>query len=171
MRINILIIILFISAKVFAQCNIEYSKNGNEYTCTAEFEKIYRNNDLQDGLKVYHVATSQSLGTNTISAKFLLFGSSSLYQKLVIPRNVEFTFLDNSKLFLKASNLKNSSEGGLTSYLGEFILSENQFKLLGSNKISNIMVYDNRTEEYFKIPFSYSSLIIEQIYCLQNPKK
>ena len=74
-------------------------------------------------------------------------------------------------MFLKAISLKNSTEDGLNSYLGEFILNETQFKLLGLNKISSIMVYDNRTEEYFKIIPSYSSIIKEQVNCVQNPQR
>ena len=92
MRTLIITILLFLSVKAYTQCNVEYSKNGDEYTCSTDFEKIYRNDDLQNGLKVYQVSTSQSLGLNTTTFKLFLFGSSSLYKKLVIPRNVNLLF-------------------------------------------------------------------------------
>jgi hypothetical protein len=170
---NFFYILLFICCallpnKVHSQCNITKEENQSYSVFKAELERIYENEDLENGLKLYSIQTYMVLSKKDTSVEFKIrfLAASSLDKEVVIPRKIKIISKDNKQITIVASEYKNTNLNNSNGHILTFTLTLSDAAFIRTKELLYIEVSDNRTNKSELIPIKYSSLLIEQMDCL-----
>lgn len=134
-------------------------------------EKIYQNEDLENGVMTYHLNIYQLF--RNAKPSDLSYGLESFYTyfsppKEVVPRAFLFSFKDGSSLRIISTKENPNTENLTNGYKRRrfsYDLTKENFSELSTKEISSITISDNRTNQSIKTT-PYGFLLKEQIGCL-----
>lgn len=153
-----------------AQCNVNTVIQDSSQIFSNSPEKIFENEDLENGILNYHLSIFKKVQKNTKQESYFLesFYTFSLSQIEIVPRILIFTFTDGQNLKIISHTETNSVNKPGDSYKRRrflYGLTTADFNLLKVKEIGKIEIVDNRTEKSITTK-PYKKLIIEQIECL-----
>jgi hypothetical protein len=163
----------FLTAKLFAQCNIEtFVTRDSTFTINhvgefieddAEYDS--KGNRLTEGMRLTHLTT-------TLKVRDVAFylnvcsGSTYPYEPIIAPKVIKFVFENDENLIIKCVQYNSCSEDPKFSNFinARFILSLDETRLLMHNDIKKMIIVDDtkQREVKLKLPNVFS----RQINCL-----
>jgi hypothetical protein len=161
---------IFLSNYVFSQCNL---KVVNEPGCIAIIrntpEGVYKNNDLENGLKSACMSICGKISYDTTLTPYIQITviSSGVYKDF-IARQVQITFKDYSSLNLQANSYEDEYYGKNSIMISVFKLDKKDLAEINVKPIRKIDILDTRKGDKIEASINYSNLLIEQINCLLN---
>ena len=155
-----------ISNCVKAQCNIKMVDNDLTFTYASNCEKVYINEDLENGFNSYHMGINAEVSKITNKPRFYLTVNYANYKLAELkPRNISIEFNNGYKLNLFAETEKNLAlDKGVRGSSFFYNVSNNIDELINS-PISQVTFIDSRTG--YGIPTKiYPKLLSEMIGCI-----
>jgi len=164
----IIIFFPFLSHFVWAQCNIKKEDADENLLLVAQSEKIYQNEDLENGLKV--VFAHFFLAVNKEEKEKVKFSLSIIYaktkrQESLVPRMIKFYFSDGDIISLNADEFDSPILNGIRAERCFFRMSLADVEKMKSKSVDVVEVVDTRTNANLSTR-PYFRLFSEQIDCL-----
>ena len=160
---------IFLSIKLFGQCSISSTEPGNNIVrLYAAGEKLYQNEDLENGLFQAYIQTLLDFNkSDKGNLKITLLVSVAKYRKGqdLVPRQILIKLQDGSLISILADELNVKSNNGLNIQQCYFVLNDDDAIRLYKIGITTFEIIDNRTNENL-LTKPYSKIIQEQIGCL-----
>jgi|GEM_PF-1811569 len=168
------ILILLLADGARSQCNISESKvnyGGHEMLAyEAEFEQIYRNDDLHNGLisafASFYIFVNPS-DPDKVSHWLKIATTNSGYKPEVPPRQAFISFKDGSSIVLRAESMDTRYLEGSQFIICHFELRPRHYKQILSSKFDEMTIIDHRTKRKI-IAEPYRKLFKEQVDCLYD---
>lgn len=155
-----------------AQCRVKSETKEDGLYVQAAKERIYRNDDLEEGLQSAYAAIlvkKVKQGTMPVNRYFLIiYTAASGAKQLVTPRVVSVAFNRGATIRLNADNFMTLDRiTGIRQEACTFELSYEQFEVVKSSAITSIQISDNRTGDAITAK-PYNAMLQEQIACIQK---
>lgn len=172
-RISTLLLLSIVSfVKLnFAQCSIKKNDSGEEnILLTTSNEKIYRNEDLENGLQAVYAQSFLAVNksnTNQVKFEIIISYANSRYKRDIVPREVTFLFESGTVLQFTADDKDSEKIGEADVEICYFRISLNKMQTIKENAIRGLSIKDNRTSNSLKIN-PYNKIFQEQIECLMK---
>lgn len=176
-KIIIILILTFVSILnqfSFAQCNVSTDSldNGTKYFLCAN-EKIYDNDDLENGILVAYVQLvvfQNSVNKNLLQFAMLVDVGKSGSKQMVVPRQIKIYFTDDTTIELTAETLESprmEKAATIDVYMQKstFRLNSGYYTTLQNKSISKIVISDNRTSNQL-LCTPYKDILKEQANCI-----
>lgn len=155
---------LFFAHNIYSQCNttIDYTSYGKTVTAKDEFIYMKKNSDYP----IVSVALSGLVSSKSIFNLRLMIASADL-EKILIPREVKITFINQREMLLKVNKTKSNwvEKASMIVSEGELSLSFKQMEMITSYEIKTIKILDNRMG-ISKTCSPYGRILLEQAYCI-----
>ena len=173
-KLFLISIFTIISCYSFAQCSIKTSMEDDVKIYESSFERIYRNEDLENGIQAAYLKLLiyQNIGNKDVLNHFILINSVKSSGKiLIVPRKILVKFTDESEFSLEANEIGDiQSLNNSITQLGFFQLNNSLFSKILNNAISSLTIIDTRTGAKI-ISRPYAGLIKEQADCIFQKTK
>lgn len=156
---------------ISAQCNVNTLSIADLTIYRANYEEIYHNKDLHNGLVSVRVSAYYvKRGDIVVVMLDVLYAKSSI-QKLIVPRKIRIVFQDGSVQELIANKQETPNLGaGVTAEKCSFIIAPVNLDAIIDKGISSLIVIDTRTDESITTN-PYANLLKEQVGCVINEGK
>lgn len=172
---TILTVLIFINCYPgsYAQCNVSKIKDDSSIVYANKTEKIYENEDLENGVMMYHLGTFKKIWKSTPKNPSFLLECFYTYidpPKELVPRKLKFSFFDGTTITIIAKTELNVANDPGKDYKRRrffYAITAELLTLLSNQEIVSISFIDNRTENLI-VAHPYKRLFIEQLDCLSK---
>lgn len=152
---------------LFAQCSITNEKINGGIIYKAKYEEIFRNVDLENGIKMLQLSASYMTTPNQAPMLMIdIVYARSGIQSILVPRKLKINLSDATSIELTAElNDSPNLSNNIKVEKSTFVVMPTDTKRLSELSTKSIVVSDPRTAtSVFAQP--YPTLLQEQINCL-----
>ncbi len=163
-----IICMLLVKASI-SQCNVNTMTLEDLKIYRANYEEIYRNKDLHNGLRSVRVSCYYIKRADEFALMIDVLYAKSSVQPALVPRKIQLVFSNGTTQDLSAYK-NDSPDLGLPGVIAEkcsFNIPSELAKKIAITPITSIRVVDTRTNEEISAT-PYNMLIKEQIDCISK---
>lgn len=179
LKMKFLLLTLMIFGTTYSQCNTYKIPLNDEVSAIAMTEKIYQNDDLENGAKTFYVSvTSIPLGDDKSANSLTVTYISTNSSYWIIPNTLKITLPSGEVLNLKAKSksyqtLNSSKRVPETSKSVEcsfYLDYDAVLKIMGEQEVSEFIISDYTSNKTFNATPIYKGVLNEILKCVLNIK-
>ena len=172
-----LILLLVISTGSFAQCEVKSFKINDQITRYSMTEQFYRNQDLENGMKIVNIyansfkdVSTKRVILNNLVVTYVFSGYQREFAPGILVINLANGNTVNLKAKEKSTNTINElpSPSSIKTIEGIFELTGSDVTSIKESSISLIYIRDTRQDANLDITPKYKSILLEMLNCVNN---
>ncbi len=168
--IKIIVAICFglLSFSAAGQCSITNEDTEVDFLLVAKSERIFRNEDLENGLKVVFancVLAVNKENKDKVKFSIVVIFAKTKRQENLVPREISFNFSVDDQLTLQADEYDTPSLNGALAERCFFRLSVSDMEKIKSKSLESVTITDTRTNGSLTM-HPFNRIFSEQIECL-----
>lgn len=152
----------------FGQCSITVDEKLDKYILSAKGEKLYANEDLENGLKTVYGGSNlvvDKIDKDKVKFSLIIIFYTTKHQPVIVPRSIQFIFSNGSILLCQADEYEKTLVNGIKGDICYFRISVSDMEIIRKNSIKTLTISDTRTGESLKMT-PFNALFQEQIECI-----